>query len=507
MAQRVYIYNKTGNDETGNDITSMSRIAPGLDSVEYDLEFLNGKILNVSDKRTSNIEPIVTFQRDVNDEVIKFILHKDKKEAIVKLANSDDYNEFYVRKSIISKESEYHSGRKEKLFHFHDEREIVNKIPISILREYNLENIDCRGKQAQIDLIRNYDTSLQIVPTYYDGKILNVLGYDQVNNLNFRVNYIYNSDDILIRIDEYSLRKTPLGNEQYLLDASFSLFYSNDRVAYITSTGTPYKKIELQYNSVGELSSVYKITTSKNLWFKVNKNYLTFSNNDITSFRFKGDKLQKSSIFGEAVLNFKYNVTKSFVNRFVVPGIITPDRTISNLFMYNIDMLGLQPNISEIEYIYKGVNIYKFIPEYKRGKIVTLGIHDFDSLTKLGYIKYFYSKNLISSIETYYYNKTDQPIWANTFVYDRNPYNPLDRTLIVEHDSAGVGEFKSGKYSFKMTKDNKIASIYDNYGKLEIGQVIYDKDNDVQEYTQYTLDFDINTDDLKLREYYELGDK
>lgn len=498
MAQRVYIYNKTGSD-----ITSMTKVAPGTDSVDFDLEYFSSKILNVKDNRTSNVETLVTFQRDINDEVTKFVLHKDNKEGIVKIANDDQYNEFYKRKSIISKESEFQTKRDEQILYFHDEREVVNKAPVSILREFNLENLDCVGTQAQIDFIRNNDVTLQVTPTYYNNKLIYTLGYDQKNKLSFRVNYVYDDNGFLIRMDEFSLRKTPLGVEQYLLDASFSFKYSLDRVAYINCTGTDYKRIDLQYNAVGEFVAAYKTATAKTLWFKVSKNIIEF-NSDKTVMRYRYDRLATSSVIGDVTLNYKYNATKNNVNRFVIPGILTPVNTISNLMMYNIDLLGTQPYLEEIVYKYTDMNLFKLIPEYRRDKISSLGIYDHDSMTKLGFVRYFYTKNLVTSIDTYYYDKNNNPVWVNTFSYNRNPYNPNDRTLKVEHDCIGEGEFKIGKYTFKMTKDFKISTIYDNYSKLKIAQVTYDKNNDVESYDQLTTDFPVDISDFLLSEYFEI---
>jgi hypothetical protein len=501
MAQKVYSYNKTGNT-----ITSITKIIPGLDPLQLDFTYYGGKIQNATDTRTANQVPLVTFQRDINEEVETFVMHADKKQAIVKIVDDSHYNEFYKRKELKSKISEYNPHRKDTYFYFNDERVKVDKTPLSIVRELGLENIDCKGTYAKVDLIRNNDVTFEVNPTFIAGEIINVIGYDKNINLTFRVNFIY-EDDKLSRMDEYSLRLDPLGNMKFLIDASFSFKYAGDKLQYINCTGTEYKRLDMQYNSIGELTAVYKtIGNLKSLFFAKKPSYIEFLDKSKIVFKIQKNSVPIKSTMIDGTdtveLNYNFNVTKNNVNRFVIPGFITPRGNISNLNMYNIDLLGEQPYLESIDYVLNNVKYFKMIPEYKRNKVYAVSIHDYNTMTKIGYIRYFYNKNLINEIITYYYKKDMTPMWVNTFVYKRNPYSYEDRAIKVEHECASTSDFKLGKYTFIMKPDYKISEIYDNYGKKKVAHIEYNTDNEVINYELILPEFTSTLNDLKMNEYF-----
>ena len=477
MSTRVYTFIKDV------DYTQVAIADNANTSVTYDLFYNTGKLVTVKDTNTEPLEKLITFSRDVNDEVQKIIDHTKREEYVVKQADNTQYNEFWKRPDSYTKISEFNVLKKIE-YYFDNDRSVpeVNRTPISILREIGFDSINCMGTQAQINGISNYDTSIQIIPYYYDGKIQSVLGTNTNTPAEqWKVNFTY-VNGLLDRMDEYSFRKDNLGRLKYIIDATFTFKYVGDRLQYILCTGTPYKRIDMQYNSVGSLVAVYKTTTTKSLWFKVFKNRLEYVDKSQVVYKFN-EPVRITDIDMvidnvPAKLTYNYDITKVNVNRFPILGVIAPDGSVINLCKFNLDMNGEQSYINSMDFEFNGIMYYRFVPNYTRGKIRSLDILFYPTMEKVGSIRYFYSKNKISQISTYYIGNDDTSQWFASFVYNRNPYNPKDRTFKVDHDYVASGLDKLGKWVFKLSDNNQVNDIFDHFGKIRVGNITYNKNNE-----------------------------
>jgi hypothetical protein len=506
MGTRVYTYVKDTDysqvliaDNAGTPIT-------------YDLIYNEGKLTTVKDTNSEPLEKLITFSRDVNDEAKKIIDHKNKIDYIVTQADSSMYNEFWKRPDNYTKISEYNMQTNIMYqFTFDKSTPVVNRTPISILREISMDNITCDGVQSEITGIQSPDTTIQIIPTFVNGKIQSVLGTNtNTPAVQWKVIYTYNGDK-LERMDEYSYRKDALGRLSYLIDATFTFRYAGEKLSYILCTGTTYKRIDMQYNSVGNLVATYRTTTLKILWFKVLKNRIEYNDiqNSQVVYGYAKPELITSvdmNIDGvQANLIYNYDVTKINVNRFFIPGLIIQDGSVVNLCKFNIDMNGEQTNLESLDFKYNGILYYKLVPNYSYGKIKSLDILDYPTLTKLGYIRYFYNQNKISQIETYYTDKHDASILFSTFNYIRNPYNQKDRTLKIDHNYIASGANKLGSFTFKLSDNMQIDDIYDDYGKVKIGTITYDKNNEpITCSTETDSPVATNISSYKLADFFEI---
>jgi hypothetical protein len=477
MSTRVYTYVKD------TDYSQISIIDDTNTPITYDLIYNSNKLTTVKDTSTEPMEKIISFSRDVNDEVQKIIDHKNKQHYTVKQADNSQYNEFWKRPDNYTKISEYNIAKKINYIYTPDKSlPEVNRTPISILREIGFDSISCSGTQSLITNIQTHDTTIQIVPYYYDGKIQSVLGTNTNTPAEqWKVTFIY-VDNKLDRMEEYTYRADALGRLKYIIDATFTFKYVIDKLSYILCTGTPYKRIDIQYNSIGELVAVYKITNVKSLWFKTMPNGIEYQDKSKTLYKLNKPQLitMVNMVIDNvpAKLNFNYDVTKGNVNRFIMPGIIAPDGSILNLCKFNVDMNGEQTHIASFDLEYNNIMYYKLIPSYRYGKVKSVDILDYPSLTKLGTIRYFYNKNKINQIITYYNDKNDVSVWFSSFSYSRNPYNPKDRTLKIEHDYAGTGDDKLGKWTFKLSDNMQVNDIFDHFGKIKVSEITYNNMNE-----------------------------
>ena len=502
MGTRVYTYVKD------TEYRQVSIIDDVGTPVTYDIIYNAGKLTTVKDTSTEPLEKLITFSRDVNDEVQKIVDHKNKIDYVVKQAD----NSIYKRPDNYTKISEYNMQSKIMYqFMFDKSTTVVNRTPISILREIGMDSIACDGVQSEITGIQSPDTTIQAVPYYYNGKIQSVLGTNTNTPAEqWKVIFTYLGDK-LERMDEYSYRKDALGRLTYLVDATFTFRYSGEKLAYILCTGTPYKRIDMQYNSVGNLVATYKTTTVKTLWFKVLKNRIEYNDLPKSQVVYGYNKPELITSVDmiiddvQAKLSYNYDVTKINVNRFFIPGLIIQDGSVVNLCKFNIDMNGEQTHLESLDFEYNEIMYYKLVPNYSHGKIKSLDILDYTTSTKLGYIKYFYNQNKISQIVTYYTDKNDISVLFSTFNYARNPDNLEDRILKIDHDYMASGDNKLGTFTFKLSDNLNINDIYDNFGKIKVSTITYDKNNEpITCSTETSSPIATHISDYKLSDFFEI---